>query len=962
MPPARRLVLLFLLLLSPAAAEPATWLQAESDLPPDPALQAGTLPNGLRYVIRPNAEPRGRTVLRLIVLAGSLHEEDRERGLAHFVEHMAFNGTRLFPRDSIVSVLRRHGLAFGADVSAFTHPTHTIYGLEVPSADATRLEEGFTVLREFADGQSFDPAEVKAERGVIHSERRARDNWQARAGDALTHFLYPLALHTRRNPIGLEDVISRATADDLRQFYAKWYRADNLLLVVAGDAPPAQIEQLIRDKFASMSVPAAPLPATPDPGWMGNPPEFDAALHSTPETGAVTFFLTSVVAGPGGMETGTQRATVLRRELVLNMLNERFDQLRRARAQEFGDARAFTQATGQVFTQTTLSLTTSTVNWRQATETLALEWQRVNARGFTPAEIAEASERVHRRYEYAVAAAPTEPSVAVAERIASALVVRQVPGDWVQFQAQFEEVMAGFDPAVALATWRELWVPGAPRLYAMGNLAIDEATAEFTKAWRAGLNRPLPPPPRPVITTLDYQPAAKPGAIRKRTHIADLDIHAVEFANGIRLNLKATPFNRNLVWLRARVGQGLISLPPTLPGLNLLANQYVTEAGVGRHFGDDLRRYVTQRNLSLGFGVGEDAFVFTGGSDTRGLPDLLLLLNAHLSDPAWRSADFQTARLRTLLLYSEADREVGAALSAMSARVMSKDNPLFSLPNPNKLGARTFEQLMTWLENSLKAGPVEVGLVGDFEIEHTIEAAARTLGALQPRPVRKPPVKNYNRVFFHGTPGRWQVDVASAIPRAAVRVQWLVKGCSDVHTLRRLETLAEVLEHRVHREIREGMGATYDPSGSVWNGDTLRDDGYLMVHLTAPPADALKLAKRITALAEDLASNGLTADELEAVRQPILSGNDARLRDNNYWLHHVLQGVQEEPMRLEWPRSRERDYRAMTVPELNLLAKKYLPRAAAQTFVAVPRDVVTPKVPAVPVPSPLPPPTPPAAN
>ena len=962
MPPTRRLVLLFLLLLSPVAAEPAMWLQAESDLQPDPALQAGTLPNGLRYVIRPNTEPRGRTVLRLIVLAGSLHEEDKERGLAHFVEHMAFNGTRLFPRDSIVSVLRRHGLAFGADVSAFTHPTHTIYGLDVPSTDAARLEEGFTVLREFADGQSFDPAEVEAERGVIHSERRARDNWQARAGDALTHFIHPLALHTRRNPIGLEEVISHATADDLRHFYAKWYRADNLLLVVAGDAPPARIEALIRDKFASMPNPETPRPATPDPGWMGNPTEFDAALHSTPETGAVTFFLTSVMAGPGGMETDARRATTLRRELVMNMLNERFDQLRRARAQEFGDARAFTQATGQIFTQTTLSLTTSTVNWRQATEALALEWQRVNVRGFTGSEISEAAERVRRRYEYAVAAAPTEPSVAVAERIAAALVMRQVPGAWAQLQTQFEAVMAGFDPTVALATWRELWVPGAPRLYAMGNLALDEATAEFTKAWQAGLNRPLPPPPRPVITTLDYQPATRPGAIRKRTHIADLDIHTVEFANGIRLNLKATPFNRNLVWLRARVGQGLISLRPSLPGLNLLANQYVTEAGVGRHFGDDLRRYVTQRNLSLGFGVGEDAFVFTGGSDTRGLSDLLLLLTAHLSDPAWRSADFQTARIRTLLLYSEADREVGAALSAMSARVISKDNPLFSLPNPKKLGARTFEQLMTWLDNSLKAGPVELGLVGDFEIEPTIEAAARTLGALQPRPVRKAPARNYNRVVFHGTPGRWQVDVASAIPRAAVRVQWLVRGCSDVHTLRRLEALAEVLEHRVHREIREGMGSTYDPAGSVWNGDTLRDDGYLMVHLTAPPADALLLAKRITALAEDLATNGLTADELEAVRQPILSGNDVRLRDNNYWLHHVVQGVQEEPIRLEWPRSRERDYRAMTVPELNQLARKFLPRAAAQTFVAVPRDAVTPKVPADPVPAPLPAPTPPAAN
>lgn len=948
MPRARRLILFFCCLLSAAVSAPPSWPQGDSDLAPDPAIRAGTLPNGLRYIVQPNAEPRGRTLLRLVVLAGSLHEEDNERGLAHFVEHMAFNGTRLFPKDSIVSVLRRHGLAFGADVSAFTHPTHTIYGLDVPSHDTVRLEEGFAVLREFADGLTFEPAEVEAERGVIHSERRARDNWQARAGDAFTRFLHPLALLARRNPIGLEAVIDRATPDDLRAFYRKWYRADNLLLVVAGDAPPERLEELAKNQFGTLATPATPLPTPPDPGRMGNPPEFEAALHSTPETGAVTFFLASITPGTAGIETAARRTTGLERELVINMMAERFSQLRRERAQEFGEASAFIQKVGTDNTQATLSLTTSTLNWRNAVLTLANEWQRATQQGFTAAEIAEALERVRRQYEYAVAAAPTESSEAIVERIAAALVHHQVPGSWEQFAAATEAVMTDFTPARAAAVWEDLWRPGAPRLFALGNLALDEATEVFTGAWNAGLARPLPPPPKPALAALEYRPAKKPGAIRKRTHIADLDIHVVEFANGIRLNLKATPFNKNLVWLRARVGYGLVSLPPKRAGLNLIANSYVTEAGVGRHFGDDLRRYLAQRNLNFGFVVSEDAFAFTGGSDTRGLPDLFLLLKAHLEDLAWRESAFQTARLRTLLHYTEADREVGAALNAMSARVMSKDNPLFSLPAPEKTSARTFVELTTWLENALKSGPVELGLVGDFDVEGAIADAARTLGAMPKRAVRKPPKKGFNRVAFHGTPGRWQVDVASGIPRAAVRVQWLVRGCSDVHTLRRLEALAEVLEHRVHKEIREGLGATYDPSGGVWNGETLRDDGYLMIYLTAPPADALKLAKRITYLAEELATTGITAEDLEAVRQPILAGNDRRLRDNNYWLHYVLQGLQEQPARLEWPRSRERDYRDMTVAELNQLAEQYLPRKAAQTFVAVPTNVETAKRPEVP--------------
>ncbi len=503
MPRARRFLLLFCCLLGVAWSATPPWPQGDSDLAVDPAIRAGTLPNGLRYVVRPNAEPRGRTVLRLVVLAGSLHEEDNERGLAHFVEHMAFNGTRLFPKDSIVGVLRRHGLAFGADVSAFTHPTHTIYGLDVPSNDAARLEEGFAVLREFADGLTFEPAEVEAERGVIHSERRARDNWQARAGDALTRFLHPLALLARRNPIGLEDVIDKATPEDLRTFYQKWYRADNLLLVAAGDASPERLEELIHAQFGTLATPAAPLPTPPDPGWMGNPADFDAALHSTPETGAVTFFLTSITPGAEGIETAARRTLGLERELVIDLMAERFSQLRRERAQEFGEASAFIQKVGSDHTQVTLSLTTSTLNWRNAALSLANEWQRATQQGFTAAEIAEAVERVRRRYEYAVASAPTDPSEGIVERIATALVHQQVPSSWEQYAVASEAVMAGFTPARAAEVWRDLWQPGAPRLFALGNLALDEPTKDFTSAWTTGLARPLPPPPKPAIAKLD---------------------------------------------------------------------------------------------------------------------------------------------------------------------------------------------------------------------------------------------------------------------------------------------------------------------------------------------------------------------------------------------------------------------------------------------------------------------------
>lgn len=914
------------------------WPPGDVTLPADPAIRFGTLPNGLRYVIKPNAEPRGRTVLRLLVLTGSLHERDDERGLAHFVEHMAFNGTRLYPAETLMTSLQRHGFAFGPDLSAFTFLTHTIYGIEAPSTGEGRLEEAFGVLREFADGQVFDPEEVERERGVIASERRARDNWQSRAGDAITGFLFKRSLIAERNPIGLEKIIATVSPDQLRKFYTRWYRPDNLVLIAVGDAAPERLEALIQEKFASMAPATTPLPKPPEIGPVGNATKPRALLHSTGETGAVSVQLTSIVAGSGTTETAASRAAAIRRDLVMEMLNERLDQLRRANSQDFGEAAAQTSSFGQIYTQSILTVTTSPPNWSRAVEAVAVEWNRVVKQGFTDAEISEAIERVRRRQEYAVAAEATESSAYGADRIGMAIAQGYVPSSAAQFQVQTEAVLATFDGKVARTTFAQLWAPGDPALIGIGNLRLDRAEKLFLETFHTALKAKLPPPPKPVISALAYPPAAMPGTVKSRRYIADLDIHVIEFANGARANLKATQFSRNLVQFRARVGRGLLALPPRLAGLNLIASNYLIDAGLARHHGDDLRRFIAQRNLGLGFGVGEDAFIFTGGSDTRGLPDLLALLKAYIEDPAWRIDDYQAAQIRTGLIYSQASREADAALSATAARVMSKDNPLFSLPPADTVGRRTFEEFSTWLGNGLTDTAVEIGIVGDFDVEKTIDLLARTLGAAPARPPHNPPPDYATPITFYGTPGRWQNTVGSDIPRAAVRVQWLVHGCSDVHTLRRLEALAEVLENRVMREIREKLGSTYDPSSSVWNGDTLRNDGYLMVSLSAPPAAALTLAKRIRELAADLANTGLSADELEAVRQPVLSGNDARLRDNGYWLYHVLQAMQEQPSRLEWPRSRAKDYQAMTVDELNALAKQYLSPKQAQTFVAVPQS------------------------
>lgn len=911
------------------------WPQERSDLAPTPAAQFGTMPNGMRYVVQRNAEPRGRISLRLLVLAGSLHERDDERGLAHFVEHMAFSSTRRFPHNTLVDVLQQHGLAFGADVSAFTFLTHTIYQLDVPADPTARLDEGLAVLRDFADGQLFDPAEIDRERGVIESERRARDSWGARGAQDRDRFLYPLSLVSRRWPIGDEAIIAHAGPAELRGFYERWYRADNVIVIAVGDLAPDQLVARITAAFDTMARPATPPPPAPDLGSFGNPSEVTSAYHSEPAAGATSLDLCSVVAGPGGAETLAVRRASLEREIVLTMLNERLNQLRRDHAKDFGAASTWSAGFGQHYGVSALHLDCSALVWQSAIGELARAWHLAHESGFSAEEIAGAVRLLHRRYDFAVAAESTDWSRNVADRFVFALAEDRVTSSAAQWRDLANDVLDHFTPERSREVFRALW-PGAPRLFGLGNVTGADLPATMTAAYNAAAAGPVPPLPHPTPAALDYQPAATPGAIKHRSHVADLDLDLVEFANGVRLNLKRTEFNRNVVYLRARVGDGRLGEPLRLPGLTLLAVPYVNDAGLGRQDNADIQRFVAERNLSLAFGVEENAFTFTGGSDTATTDDLLLLLTAYLSDPAWRPKEFASAQGHIVSSYQDVAHEVSSGLQLTAQRVITREDPRFVLPPYPQTAARTLGELMTWIESNLKLGSVEVGLVGDFDVEATIAFAARTLGSLPPRPVRVEPARSIKPVVFSTAPGRWQTSVDSAIPRGSVRVQWPVRGCSDIHHRRRLEALGDILQERVRHEIREKLGATYDPDATVWSGDTLRDDGYLMVGLSTKPEDAARIAQRIVDIADDVARHGVNDTEFEAVRQPRLAENPTKLRDNGYWLYYVVASAQSEPARLDWPRSRKPDLLALTPREISREAKSFLRAKHAQVFTALP--------------------------
>src|SRR3989454_2050155 len=253
--------LLLLLVVTCLTAAPAQLAPSLSDpIPAEREITIGQLPNGLRYYVRANKKPEKRAELRLAVKAGSVLEDDDQQGLAHFVEHMAFNGTEHFPKNEIVQFIESIGMRFGADLNAYTSFDETVYMLQVPTDKPEVMDKALLVLEDWAHNVSFETEEIDKERGVVMEEWRLRRGAGARTTDKLFPILLKGSRYADRIPIGKTEILQNFKPETLKKFYADWYRPDLIAVVAVGDFDKTAVENLIKAHFSGLQNPPSPKP------------------------------------------------------------------------------------------------------------------------------------------------------------------------------------------------------------------------------------------------------------------------------------------------------------------------------------------------------------------------------------------------------------------------------------------------------------------------------------------------------------------------------------------------------------------------------------------------------------------------------------------------------------------------------------------------------------------------------
>jgi zinc protease len=913
----RCLLALLLLVAAPLqAAGDSGWFYRNSDIAPDPAWTFGTLPNGLRYAVRRNALPEGQVSVRLRIDAGSLHEADGERGWAHFVEHMAFRGTRNFGDGEVRETWQRLGASFGSDTNASTEPTQTVYMLDLPHADRASLDTSLRLLADMADTAAFDPKIVDMERGVVLSEYGRRTELAVKLRELMMPLFFGGLKFATRDTIGTEATLKGATAAGLKAFYERWYRPGRATLVMVGDADPKLMEELIARRFGGWKG-SGPAPAEPDYGAIAERTERTAALAypGSPHFATLSWIRPYVPEPP----TRAREQGDLARALARRILNRRLEAKARGEA-AFLNAQVQAERSVNVADYTQMSVMAKEGRWQEALgQAYAILADALKAPP-SEAEIGRELENIRTAGRAALQGDPTQRSQQRAQRMINALDGNSVISSAEGQLALFEALAPLMTPDSVGAAMRDLFTGAGPRLVMLSPAPVAGLAEALAAAEAAA---PAERQAERRVSMDDLPPLGPPGRELSRQRIADLDSTIVRFANGSSLVFKQTDFEKGNVSVTLRFGRGMAGLAADRKSLAWLA-PLLGSTGVGPLDLDGLERLLTGRRMSISFGIAEDALQLRGSTRAEELGDQLRLLTTKIVAPHFDSALFQRSKIAALenyeLAFSSASSRMGREFGAVARGGDPRWQP-WDKAEIEKVTAADFEAFMTPL---LAQGPVEAIVVGDVDLETAVAAMLKTVAALPARTDAPPPAESLKvrppRPSSEPIRFTHQGDAAQAY----AALGWTTFGGPEHRRERRaLSVAANIAQARLIERLRDSEGASYSPAASVQSSFDFPDWGLFFAGSEIRPERSglfFKLAREIVA---ELAARPASADEWERAINPVVSGIERRVRTNAYWAG-TMEGWSSEPWLIDYTRTYLSDYRSLTPAEVRQAMKKWV--------------------------------------
>jgi zinc protease len=916
------------------AGEPA-FAHEISDIPPDPGVRYGVLENGLRYAIMENDTPSDQAVLHMVFNVGELAQDEDQMEVAHFLEHMNFNGTTNVPEGEMVRLLERYGLAFGPDTNAFTGGEATGYLLNLPGTEDEIVNAGLFLMRETASEMTFDADALDRERGVIIGETRARNTPQRRYFQARSAFLFEGARPAR--PLSPSDeYIQSVPREEFVRFYTDFYVPERAMLVMVGDIDADVIEAKIRDGF-ELTIPGLEVERAasfaswnqpenaPDTIDLGDFPDFSVAregyFHDPNLFTVVSAHVyTEAQNRPDTFQT---RGEALLLQLGSSIVQRRIQSEISAGTSPFLQ---FSMGNGEsfdLFDSSSVLAVMSEGRWEEGATRMEQAIRRGVEEGFTQAELDEQLANVETSLRNAVEAAGTRESGGLARGLWGVWLGDQVFNHPQVNLAAFEARRDEITVEAIEAAFAQRWTANPVQLFLATNVEVEDGAEAIRTVWETARETAVEPVEDTGSLEFAYTDFGAPGEIASQGRIEDLDVFTYQFENGVRLNVKQTDFEDNVIRMRADFGAGHLTPAPTNGDTALLSSVF-SNGGLEAHSQDELTRIFAGKAVSVGFQVSSRTFTVFGSTTPEDAGLTAQLMTAYMTAPGWREDG--------LLRLRSAEPEARRNLYASTSGVLSAEiNPMlrggdqrWTLPDSEVIEAFSMDIARDILEPALQRSPIELTIVGDITPEDAVALIASTFGALPARDADFPLPATSDALTFPAANDTPQiVRFNGEANQAYALTVWPTTDGMDQAEERKLSLLRAVFRLKATEVLREELGATYSPSVSSNNSEVFEGWGYHWSGVDVEPGDIEVVFEAVNGIAAEIAEGGVSEDEIQRARQPILESIQENLERNGYWLGR-LGLSQTYPGQLDDHRTAMQDYEVLTAADISASAAQYL--------------------------------------
>jgi zinc protease len=912
------------LLLFLAGLQSIAQINLSSPIPVDPNVRVGKLSNGLTYYIRKNTKPDNKVELRLAVNTGSVLEDKDQRGLAHFMEHMNFNGSKHFPKNELVNYLQKIGVQFGADLNAYTGFDETVYILPISTDDPKIVEQGFTVLEDWAFNNLMDKSEIDKERGVVLEESRLSKGAQQRMLRQYFPKLFNGSLYAERLPIGSDSILKTFQPAALQRFYKQWYRPNLMAVIVVGDIDPAEAEKKIKAHFGSFKNPVASKPRPSIiPIKQRTKPE--AMVLTDEENTNAILEVINYLRPAQKIKTWADYRKDLVEDMVNSLINERLQELTTKENPPFVYAFTGQQAFIRGYEAFVSFAVLGNNSSKEALDALVAETERARKYGFLPSEI----ERVKASLLNSAETAFHEKDKLQSAQLVQGYLNNFLQGDpipGVENRYKFvSQVLPGITTAEINAVAKKM--PGNNNAFALlmapakmkDKLPSNEAL--LTDMIAATKQEVKPYEEKAVAQNLMSE-MPTPGKITSETKNDKLGTTNITLSNGVTITLKPTTYKNDQVLMDAWRWGGYQRFPLSEKDNAKHAANVVNEMGVKDLSPTDLQKFLSGKTVQVTPYINDYDEGIEGSSSVRDFETFLQLVNLYLTQPRKDESLFKSMVTKEKSMVQFMKSNPQAFYQDTLMKIVYNNNPWVSvIPTEEEYNNLNLDSALSIYRQVFgNADGMHFTFVGNIDPEKAKPLLEKYLGSLPATPADHM-FKDNN---IRPVKGVVEANIKKGKEeKALITILWTGEANYNREENLAFQALLDVLNISIIEKLREELGGMY--SGGLRGAIQKRPYGHYSVSASIPtgPENVDKLTNALLTIVKNAQQKGVEQKDLDKIKETWKKHYRSQLQENNYWLDNLSRAFidQENPENIL---DYEQRVDQLTVADLQKAAQKFL--------------------------------------